>query len=139
MGNEFFAALIGAGAALVGQIISGFFHQKSLAGQISISKRQIALSAETLFMDRKLSAIVRVRNILQTLSDNDITAKDAYFEIRPDLIFLKSETEQLVTKAIEAVLKSNDISKEVAEEMMASALQDLKEESVAVWSKYDEQ
>lgn len=126
LSDQLLGAVIGAGAAVITQLISAVLQFINQGRLISVGKAQIEIAAIQQLEQRRIHAIEVVRDSLQCLSDKEETAKVIYTKIRPYWIYLKDETEVVVKEAIrENISKEVDVQTSV-ESKMSIALHKLK-------------
>ncbi|TFF17190.1 hypothetical protein E3C22_24295 [Jiella endophytica] len=100
LSDALLGALIGGGSAVSAQVISSVVSAMQQRKQLQLQRRQLEIAAANAFNERKIEAIVLIRDLLQGLSDGMEKPADVYRNIRPFWIYLAPETERLVAAAI---------------------------------------
>ncbi|MEO1038970.1 MAG: hypothetical protein AAFX09_05445 [Pseudomonadota bacterium] len=100
MGPQIVAAVVGASAAILAQIVTIIAQYILKNREISLEKSKIKLAAYQNYETRRLDAFTYVFDQLYSLLDDDKSALEVYRDIRPHWMFFSPDTQDLVRKAI---------------------------------------
>lgn len=118
-------AIIGASAAVTGQLITAFLQSRFNAKQQKLAEFQLRLSANQRLSGHRLEALILTRSALIKFKDSDIDALKFYQEFTPLSVFLNDEDEAMVSRSVSACMAATKEDK-MSDKGIALAIANLK-------------